>query len=116
MASALCSRAMRAQGMSVGTSEKRVWYSARRLSFSVLRELGSYVRSGEKERGMARRTSLSIFYVPNLRWRWNGCCTVLLYVLQEIDEILFGLVRFDEQKRAIVQLDNAVCVTRFIFE
>lgn len=34
MASALCSRAMRAQGMSAGTSEKRVWYSARRLSFS----------------------------------------------------------------------------------
>jgi hypothetical protein len=26
---------MRAQEMSVGTSEKRVWYSARRLSFSV---------------------------------------------------------------------------------
>ena len=48
--------------------------------------------------GNGRRTGLSVLYVPDLRRRGNGCRTVLLDILQEIDEILFGLVWFDEQK------------------
>lgn len=91
---------MRAQGMSVGTSEKRVAYSARRLSFSDLRKKGVWVSwrflEFEEDLGMERRTSLSVFYVSYLGRRGNGGCTVLLYVLQEIDEVLFGLVWFDE--------------------
>ena len=49
------------------------------------------------ESGMVgRRTSLSVLDIPYLRQRGNGRRTVLLYVLQEIDEILFSLVWFDE--------------------
>jgi hypothetical protein len=45
---------------------------------------------------VGRRTSLSVLDIPYLGQRGNGRRTVLLYVLQEIDEILFGLVWFDE--------------------
>ena len=43
-----------------------------------------------------RRTCLGVLDVPDLGRRGCRCCTVSLYVLQELDEILFGLVWFDE--------------------
>ena len=58
--------------------------------------VGMFPLVWKKRWRMGRRTSLGIFYVPDLRRRGDRCCTVLLYVLQEIDEVLFGLVWFDE--------------------
>lgn len=57
-------------------------------------------------------TSLSVFDVPDLRWRrwWKG--TVFLDVVHEVDEVFLRLVRFHEEQCAVFSLNYTVCVAR----